>query len=115
LQRFPNALILKSYIFAAMPYWKPASLSEEETWQVTAFLLRENDLWDGPLTESNVASIQVGLQPVTPTPTPVPASLVNGYSPIMAGVMVVILMAVVVLGFQIPFLRKQWENRKTGR
>jgi len=46
LQKFPTALVLRSYIFAAMPYWRPASLTEEESWQVTAFLLRENNMWD---------------------------------------------------------------------
>jgi cytochrome c len=76
LQKFPNALILRSYISAAMPYWRPASLTEEESWQVTAFLLRENNLWTAreDLTESNAASIFVAvplmstatLQPMSP-------------------------------------------------
>jgi cytochrome c len=61
LQKFSNALILRSYIFAAMPYWRPASLTEEESWQVTAFLLRENNLWNGDeeLTASNADAILV--------------------------------------------------------
>ena len=63
LQKFSNALVLRSYIFAAMPFWKPASLTEEESWQVTAFLLRENNLWISreDLTESNAASVLVGV------------------------------------------------------
>jgi cytochrome c len=44
LQRFPNALVLRSYISVTMPWWNPASLTEEESWHVTAFLLRENHL-----------------------------------------------------------------------
>ncbi len=42
LRRFTTAATLQAYIFAAMPYWKPGSLTEEQSWQVTAFLLREN-------------------------------------------------------------------------
>lgn len=42
LRRFTTAVTLQSYILAAMPYWKPGSLTEEQAWQVTAFLLREN-------------------------------------------------------------------------
>jgi cytochrome c len=66
LQKFPNALALRSYIFAAMPYWKPGSLTQEEAWQVTAFLLRQNNLWDAKsdLTEVNAASVVVSASPV---------------------------------------------------
>ncbi len=46
IEKFLNAAALQSYIRAAMPYWKPGSLSDEEAWQVTAFLLRENGLWN---------------------------------------------------------------------
>ena len=31
LQKFPNAAILQAYIQAAMPFWKPGSLAEEES------------------------------------------------------------------------------------
>jgi mono/diheme cytochrome c family protein len=46
LAKFGDAAQLNSYIRATMPYWKPGLLTEEEAWQVTAFLLRENNLWD---------------------------------------------------------------------
>jgi cytochrome c len=46
LQKFPNADVLRAYIFAAMPFWKPGSLTEQEAWQVTAFVLRANGLWE---------------------------------------------------------------------
>jgi hypothetical protein len=53
-----------------MPFWKPASLTDEEAWQVTAFLLRENNLWTSgdDLNESNAALVSVGIQP-TAEPT----------------------------------------------
>ena len=72
LQKFPNALVLRSYVFAAMPYWRPASLTDEASWQVTAFLLRENNLWQAgeDLTASNAALIPVAAPTAVPTPQP---------------------------------------------
>lgn len=74
LQKFETAASLRSYIFAAMPYWKPASLTEEETWQVTAYILRESKRLpaDVELNDSNAASILVGPPAATPTPQPAP-------------------------------------------
>ena len=55
-----------------MPYWKPASLTEEETWDVTAFLLQENNLWidSEELTASNADLILVSTPLATTTPQP---------------------------------------------
>jgi len=77
LQKFPNAAVLRSYIFASMPYWKPGSLTEEDTWKVTAFILRESKMWaaQDELNASNAAQIQVGAPQVTPTPQPPPAGI----------------------------------------
>jgi mono/diheme cytochrome c family protein len=76
LQKFPNAAVLRSFIFAAMPFWKPGNLTEEESWQVTAFLLRENKVWAGQeeLTASNADLILVNEPPATFTPQPSPAA-----------------------------------------
>jgi mono/diheme cytochrome c family protein len=85
LQKFPNALILRSYIFAAMPYWRPASLTEEESWQVTAFLLRENNLWDGDdeLAASNADAIPVS-GPLSGTITqPLPSTSTSQKLPLL--------------------------------
>jgi mono/diheme cytochrome c family protein len=72
LQKFPDALVLRSYIFAAMPYWRPASLTEEESWQVTAFLLRENNLWTAQeeLTASNADLVPVHAPLAAAAPQP---------------------------------------------
>lgn len=72
LQKFPNAFVLHAYIKAAMPYWRPGMLTDEESWQVTAFLLRENRILsnDTELNETNAAQIMVGLPIDTPTPQP---------------------------------------------
>ncbi|MFH1185293.1 MAG: hypothetical protein V1755_09685 [Chloroflexota bacterium] len=71
LSKFPTAATLQGYIAAAMPWWKPGSLSEQENWQVTAFLLRENGLWDGrgDLDAANAETIRVGPPSATPTVT----------------------------------------------
>jgi hypothetical protein len=68
LQKFPTAAHLRGFIFTAMPFWKPGSLTEEESWRVTAFLLRENGLWQGTadLDSSNASSLQIARG--TPTP-----------------------------------------------
>jgi len=61
LQKFPTAANLHGYISAAMPFWKKGSLTEDESWQVTAFLLRENGFWRGTvdLDESNARSVEL--------------------------------------------------------
>lgn len=75
LQKFENAAILRAYIFAAMPYWKPGSLTEEQSWRVTSFLLRENGKWaaQDELSASNADSLLVGPPRATPTPQPAPS------------------------------------------
>jgi cytochrome c1 len=61
LAKFSDAAQLNSYIRAAMPFWKPGSLTEQEAWNVTAFILRENDLWKDAveLGASNAASVKI--------------------------------------------------------
>ena len=39
LTRFENAQILHDYILASMPWWDPGQLTDEEAWQVTAYIL----------------------------------------------------------------------------
>jgi cytochrome c len=97
LQKFPNASLLRSFIFAAMPYWKPASLTEEESWQVTAFLLRENNLWTSreELTASNADRVLISTpQAVATLQPPPPAATSWILSPILfiAGFIILILL-----------------------
>jgi cytochrome c len=74
LQKFSNAAVLHSYIAAAMPYWKPGSLSEQDAWSVTAFLLRQNGLWDArtDLSAADAQSVRVGPADAAASPTAVP-------------------------------------------
>lgn len=60
LAKFSDAAQLNAYIRAAMPFWRPGSLTEEESWRVTAFLLRQNSLWDGvELDASNASAVKI--------------------------------------------------------
>lgn len=46
---------LYHYIQVAMPYWNPASLTDDEYLAITAFLARAHGVWDGaPLTADRV-------------------------------------------------------------
>jgi len=44
LVRFDNALDLHDYIRQSMPWQEPASLSEKEYWDITAYLVRQRGL-----------------------------------------------------------------------
>jgi len=68
LGKFSTAARLQAFIFAAMPYWNPGSLTEEESWKITAFLLRENGISFGKELDASNAD-QVLLGPAPPVPT----------------------------------------------
>lgn len=57
LTRFATAAELQAFISRAMPFNKPGSLPQEETWAITAFLLRAHGLPDSrlPVTEEAAA------------------------------------------------------------
>ncbi len=101
LQKFPNAAVLHAFIAAAMPFWKPGSLTEEESWQVTAFILRQNGLWDAraELNASNADQVRVGANEVesTPTPAPVSSSSVQISWPVIAGGVLLLMIALAIV------------------
>ncbi|UCC87061.1 MAG: c-type cytochrome [Anaerolineales bacterium] len=67
LASFPTAEILYDYIKLRMPYQDPDLLSEEERWELTAFLLRENGIpSDGQLLDATTAA-SIRLRPETPS------------------------------------------------
>lgn len=70
LTRFNTSLDLYNFIRAAMPYHNPGSLLEREYWQLTAFIVRMNDLdpMTAPLDEARAA--QLALHPDRPTVAP---------------------------------------------
>jgi mono/diheme cytochrome c family protein len=72
LQKFPTAANLQGYVSTAMPFWRPGRLSAQQSWAVTAFLLRENGLLvhDGDLDGSNAGAVFIAPAQATPTATP---------------------------------------------
>lgn len=71
LGKFTTAARLNAYTRAAMPYWKPGSLTEEESWLVTAFILRENGFqFNEKLDASNADQILLSSNGISPTPVP---------------------------------------------
>ena len=61
LAKFSDAAQLNSYTRATMPFWKPGSLTEEDAWSITAFIMRENGLWNGDieLNGTNAAEVKI--------------------------------------------------------
>lgn len=80
LGKFSDAAQLNAYIRATMPFWDPGSLTEEDAWRVTAFLLRENGLWNGSgeLNASNATGIRIQIKAPTPPLTPEQAQVEAG-------------------------------------
>jgi hypothetical protein len=62
IEPFRTALILHDYLQARMPWQAPGSLSEDEYWQLTAYLMRENGYDPGkqPLDSKQAAAIKFG-------------------------------------------------------
>jgi quinol-cytochrome oxidoreductase complex cytochrome b subunit len=57
LGRFSSAQQLYDYIVAMMPWWNPASLTQEQAWQVTSYVLKMNGtLPQGVVLSGTVAS-----------------------------------------------------------
>lgn len=104
LAKFTDAAQLNAYIRATMPYWSPGSLTEEDSWRVTAFLLRQNDLWNAS-TELNASNAGDAKIPrgafLTPIVTPqVTESQAGNGTPIWgiaAGVVLLIVLLMFIL------------------
>jgi mono/diheme cytochrome c family protein len=113
LAKFSDAAQLQAYIRAAMPFWKPGSLTEEEAWRVTAYLLRQNGLWEGieELNASNAAEIRILRETPTPPPTAEQAQVEERSGVVSWGMMVA---ALVILGgiLLLVFLKKR-QNKAT--
>ncbi|MGE5251058.1 MAG: c-type cytochrome [Bacteroidota bacterium] len=108
LQKFSDASVLHGYIAAAMPFWKPGSLSEQDSWSVTAFLLRQNGLWEAgtDLGPSNAQSVRVSAGEPAASPTVVAART----SPSPPRMWLLALAGLVLLG-ALVFLRRLRRDR----
>jgi hypothetical protein len=111
LGKFTDGAQLNAYIRATMPFWKPGSLTEEEAWRVTAFLLRANDLWDGQteLDSSNASTVKIPRGALTPVVTPPPAEGQRGRGTALwvIGIGILILLLVLI------FILKKSRNTTT--
>jgi mono/diheme cytochrome c family protein len=95
LSRFGDAARLQAFVSAAMPWHDPGSLSQEEYWQVTAFLLRENGADPG---STSLGPDNAGGFPLPPAPEPTSAPSApqaGGRYPVAAVVVGVLLMVAV--------------------
>jgi cytochrome c len=112
LAKFTDAAQLNAFIRATMPFWKPGSLTEEDAWRVTAFILRQNDLWDASteLNASNAADVKIPRAAfLTPVVTPQSAEAQEGN-----GIMLwVIVAALIVLVISLMFILKKSRNTTT--
>jgi len=104
LAKFSDAAQLHAYIRATMPFWKPGSLTEEESWRVTAFILRENDLWEdsAQVDASNAANVKIPRAAfLTPIVTPQQAGVHEGGNdllwPILAGSVLILVLLTFIL------------------
>jgi cytochrome c len=111
LAKFPNAASLYGFIRAAMPFQKPNSLTEEQYYQIVAFLLRQNALIDGQseVNASNATNIIVSHATPAVTPQQAEVQKENG------SVIWILLIVISVLGTLIllMFILKKSRNTTT--
>ncbi len=98
LAMFQTADNLHTFIKGSMPYQKPGSLTDEQYWQLTAFLLRLNGVDPGTQPLDAARAKTIFLLPQTPTPVP---SLLGGTEAIVAGIGVFIVLVGVVIGIML--------------
>jgi cytochrome c len=68
LAKFPTAANLYGFIHAAMPFQKPNSLSDDDYYKITAFLLRQNELIDSQSEVNATNAAQIIVSRATPIP-----------------------------------------------
>jgi cytochrome c len=105
LAKFATAQNLYGFIHAAMPFQKPNSLSDEDYYKITAFLLRQNGLIDNQtdVNESNVAQIVVSR--ATPAPVPQQAEVQGGSRALGWLILIGSLVALLILLFALKKIR----------
>jgi hypothetical protein len=116
LAKFTDAAQLNAYIRATMPYWNPGTLTEEEAWRVTAFLLRENDLLDQAteLSAANAANVKIPRGALlTPAVTPPQSNVQEGERPNSSAIVWGVGAGIVILLLLLLFVLKKFRNTTT--
>jgi cytochrome c len=109
LAKFPNAANLYGYIHATMPYQAPNSLTDEEYYQIVAFLLRGNGLIDGQTEVNDSSAAQIVVSRATPVATSQQADVQEG----SGGILWMILISVLVTLVLLVFALKKFRNTTT--
>ena len=109
LAKFPTAANLYGYIHATMPFQNPGSLTDEEYYQIIAFLLRQNGTIDGGMevNDSNAAQIVVSLA------TPVVTAQQTSQGSESSSQGWIILLGSLVALIVVLFLLKKFQNTTT--
>ena len=80
LSTFPTALQLQAYIHAAMPWYNPGGLTDEHAWQVTAYVLKLNNIDGGPVLNAETAA-KIRLAPDLAAAVPGAGTVSSGAEP----------------------------------
>lgn len=104
LQRFQNAQALHDYICAAMPFQWPGTLEEDTCWKLTAFLLRQNGLWEANAELNEINAAQVATLKLSPSPTPVLTVVTDRKSDLIA--LTATILTAIALGLLFIFINR---------
>lgn len=121
--RFSTAFDLYIYIKTRMPWQWPGTRSDEEYWQLTAFLLRENGIDPGlePLQPATAAIIRLKPKQAeqTPTPSAAPGLLPSGilsYSPSVPYLLAILLIAfILTFSFLVKWYQRAAKQSKKSK
>lgn len=75
LAKFPTAADVHAFVAASMPWQQPGSLTDEEYWQLTAFLMRANGYGDLSLAPANAATVKLAAPAAAPASPPEPVAV----------------------------------------
>ncbi|RPI82193.1 MAG: hypothetical protein EHM41_18935 [Chloroflexi bacterium] len=101
LNKYGSALVLHDFIRAAMPWHAPSSLSEEEYWQITAYLMALNGFNPGtePLNNERAANIVFGSEAQKDSSPTVPAMTLSTRAKVAIAIGGLFILAAFLRGF----------------
>jgi len=117
LKQYGSAGGLFAFIRTSMPFQDPGSLTDEQYYAITAFLIRENGLLDltGPVDASNADALlfpgQPQAQPPTSTPAASPTEEEDGQNGALLPVLIILLAASLLAGLYFGLRAMQRRNR----